>query len=90
MIRFFVILAILFVLTYDPKSGTLDRFMTEPTKKESQCCSQTKYRANHPVQCESRYFQGVQFGNTELGCPVRVPTVDMGAILCDYKNDHRQ
>jgi len=90
MIRFFVILAILFVLTYDPKSGTLDRFMTEPTKKESQCCSQTKYRANHPVQCESRYFQGVQFGNTELGCPVRVPTVDMGAILYDYKNDHRQ
>lgn len=82
MIRFFVILAILFVLTYDPKSGTLDRFINEPsTKNGPQCCSKTEYRANHPVQCEPPYFQGVQFGNTELGCPTRMPNVNMGAIV---------
>jgi hypothetical protein len=86
MIRFFVILAII----YDPKSRTLDRFMTEPTKKKPQCCSQTEYRADHPVQCESPYYQSVQFGNTDLGCPVGVPVVDKGAILCDYKNECRR
>ena len=61
MIRFLVILAILFVLTYDPKSGTLDTFINGPTKKpteQPQCCSGTEYRANHPVQCEPPYFQG--------------------------------
>ena len=84
MIRFLVILAILFVLTYDPNSRTLDTFINGPTKnrtEQSQCCSGTEYRANNPVQCEPPYCQGVQFGNTELGCPMRVPTVNMGAIV---------
>jgi len=80
MIRFLVILAIIFVLTYDPRSKTLDKFINEPNKN-GQCCSSTDYRANHPVQCEPTYFQGVQFGNTELGCPARLPKVNEGAIV---------
>ena len=84
MLRYFVILAIIFVLTYNPSSGTMDTFINGPTKatqQSAQCCSGTEYRATHPVQCESPYFQGVQFGNTELGCPTRLPHARNGAIV---------
>lgn len=80
MLRFFVILAIIFVLTYDPKSRTLDKFINSPEKKPS-CCSTTEYRADNPVQCEPLYYQGLQFANTDLGCPTRRPSVNMGAIV---------
>lgn len=81
MLRILVILAIVFVLTYNPRSGTLDRFISAPEKPQPGCCSTTKYRADNPVQCESPYYEGLQFGNTELGCPTRIPSVNMGAIV---------
>lgn len=73
----FIFLAILFVISYDPKSGTLEKFI-EPGKG---CCDDPAYRAKNMTQCESKYYQGVQFGEPILGCPEQVPKVRDGAIF---------
>lgn len=72
-----VIIAILFVLTYDPKSRTLENVLEGPKP----CCEDTTYMANNPTQCENVHYQGVQFGNEKYGCPTRRPMESMGAII---------
>ncbi len=74
MFTLLMLLAVLFVLTYDPRSRTLENVI-EP------CCNNNEYRANNMTQCESGYYQGVQFGNTDYGCPTKSPKEHMGAII---------
>jgi hypothetical protein len=45
--------AVIFVLTYDPKSRTLERFMVQPGTKT----------------CEPAHFEAVQFGKASYVCP---------------------
>ena len=73
-VTFLVIMAVVFVLTYDPKSRTLESVIegSEP------CCERL---ANNQTQCESVHYQGVQFGNENYGCPSRHPRQAMGAII---------
>ena len=73
-----VIMAILFVLTYDPKSRVLENVLEGPNKP---CCEKGDYMANHQTQCENVHYQGVQFGNEKYGCPTRHPRQTMGAII---------
>jgi hypothetical protein len=75
-----VIMAILFVLTYDPKSRTLESIIDSDTQSKP-CCEKNDYMANNPTQCESVHYQGVQFGNEKYGCPSRHPRQSMGAII---------
>ncbi len=49
-------LAIIFVLTYDPNSRTLERFMVQPT-------------ATPGRECQPAHFEAVQFGKTSFACP---------------------
>jgi hypothetical protein len=51
------LLAIVFVLTYDPKSRTLEKFVVQntPTIQKS---------------CESAHYQAIQFGESPYECPV--------------------
>tara|TARA_R110001606_G_scaffold388455_1_gene553786 strand:+ start:621 stop:878 length:258 start_codon:yes stop_codon:yes gene_type:complete len=77
-----VILAILFVLTYDPKSRVLENVLGGPSGVDSKsCCEKNDYMANHQTQCENVHYQGVQFGNEQYGCPTRHPHQSMGAII---------
>ena len=77
-----IILAILFVLTYDPKSRTLENVLEGSNGTDSKpCCERNAYMANHQTQCESVHYQGVQFGNEKYGCPSRHPRQTMGAII---------
>jgi hypothetical protein len=77
-----VILAILFVLTYDPRSRVLENVLEGPVGVDSKpCCEKNDYMANHQTQCESVHYQGVQFGNEQYGCPSRHPRQTMGAII---------
>jgi hypothetical protein len=76
MLLLFALLAFVFCITYDPKSGTLEKFI-EPNS----CCSNVEYRARNPVQCEPPYYQGVQFADPNYGCPRRSPQVMNGAII---------
>ena len=80
-----IVVVIIFVLTYNPKSRTLEKYIKkkekyEPKKKKP-CCSVTDYRAEHPVQCEPPYYLGLQLGNPNYGCPQCHPQVWEGAII---------
>jgi len=50
------LLAIVFVLTYDPKSRTLEKFVGQPTPPTQKSCENTHYEA-------------VQFAQTPYECP---------------------
>ena len=65
----------LFVLTYNPKPVKSENY------KSSECCNNTTYRALDPTQCENTYYQGLQFGDPNYGCPAREPKECMGAII---------
>jgi len=50
------LLAIVFVLTYDPKSKTLEKFVGQPTPPTEKSCQPTHYEA-------------VQFAQSPYECP---------------------
>ena len=60
------LLAIVFVLTYDPKSRTLEKFVGQPKP---------------PTQrsCEDTHYQSVQFAQSPYECPLPGRT-HMGVI----------
>ena len=60
------LLAIVFVLTYDPKSRTLEKFVGQPTPPTQKSCENTHYEA-------------VQFAQSPYDCPPPGRTI-MGAI----------
>jgi hypothetical protein len=61
------LLAIVFVLTYDPKSRTLEKFVGQPTPPTEKSCQPTHYEA-------------VQFAQSPYECPPSGRT-QMGAIV---------
>ena len=91
-------IAIAFVLTYNPKSGGIEKYILKPApvdstgvrevdiaakvhSKEPGCCSNNNYMANNVTQCEYPHYQGVQFADSNYGCPERLPPAWKGAIL---------
>jgi hypothetical protein len=50
------LLAIVFVLTYDPKSRTLEKFVGQPTPSTQK-------------SCENAHYEAVQFAQTPYECP---------------------
>ena len=60
------LLAIVFVLTYDPKSRTLGKFIGQPTPPTQKSCENTHYEA-------------VQFAQSPYECPPPGRT-NMGVI----------
>ena len=61
------LLAIVFVLTYDPKSRTLETFVGQPSPSTQKSCQNTHYEA-------------VQFAQTPYECPP-VGRTRMGALM---------
>jgi len=61
------LLAIVFVLTYDPKSRTLEKFVGQPTPPTQRSCEPTHYEA-------------VQFAQSPYECPPPGRT-QMGAVM---------
>ena len=61
------LLAIVFVLTYDPKSRTLEKFVgqTSPSTEKS---------------CQNTHYEAVQFAQTPYECPPSGRT-RMGALM---------
>ncbi len=60
------LLAIAFVLTYDPKSRTLEKFVGQPTPPTDK-------------SCENAHYEAVQFAQASYECPPSGKT-KMGAI----------
>ena len=74
MITILVILAIVFLLTYDPNSRTLEQFI-DPQK----CCADNTYMAHNPTQCESPHFISRQFGEP-ASCPPKYSHAYLGVL----------
>jgi hypothetical protein len=80
-----IFVIVLFVLTYDPNTKTLEKYiMVDPIQRVKEnkgklCCGSNDYRADHPQQCENAYYRGVQFANLDIGCPPK-PNLVEGVI----------
>jgi len=65
LIHLALIAVVIFVLTYDPKSGTLTNFInnTQTDKKPviTKCCDDPKCVAKHPNQCKNVNYESIQF-----------------------------
>ena len=61
------LLAIVFVLTYDPKSRTLETFVGQPKTPSTN------------KSCENAHYEAVQFAQTPYECPTPGKT-KMGVI----------
>ena len=77
-----VLCSIIFVLSYDPKSGMIEKFKNmAPTQDKGKCCGASDYRANNPDQCESSYYQSLQFASDTVACPAKSNNEWKGAIF---------
>jgi hypothetical protein len=62
-----IILAVLFVITYDPKSRTLEKYIMGPLSPVSQASGSGP--APSDVQCKHPHFQARNFGEPVYDCP---------------------
>ena len=58
------LLAIVFVLTYDPKSRTLEKFVGQPTPPTDKSCEPAHYEA---VQFAQSPYECTPAGRTRMG-----------------------
>jgi hypothetical protein len=65
--KIFFLLSIVFVLTYDPKSRTLETFVGQPKTPSTS------------KSCENAHYEAVQFAQTPYECPTPGKT-KMGVI----------
>ena len=77
LIMIVFLVAIVFMLTYDPKSGTLDRFIkTNPT----QDCQDETFRSQNPGACKNVNYESIQFASTQFMKPMATNS-ENGAII---------
>jgi len=78
-----IIAIIIFVLTYDPKSGTLDKIIKDPGQNPNKkCCSDPNCVAKNPGQCKNVRYESIQFaGDVPAGFTTSDATSWGGAIL---------
>jgi hypothetical protein len=69
-----ILLVIVFVLTYDPKSRTLERFVNAPSAPAG-----PREDASRDPQCKHSHLQAVQFGQ-DYQC-AKNPRANMGAMF---------
>jgi hypothetical protein len=76
---FFILLAsFVFVITYDPRKGTLHQEFYTSSEQASSCCADP---AENPSRCMNPHYVGVQFADPNYECPPETPVVRDGAII---------
>jgi hypothetical protein len=73
-------LVLLFVISYDPKSGTINKILTE-TVKQPACCDDVNYMADNMEQCKHAHYEGISMARSTYGCPTGNADVHLGAII---------
>jgi hypothetical protein len=83
LVHLAIIAIIIFVLTYDPKSGTLDKIIKDPEQNPNKkCCSDPNCVAKYPGQCKNVRYEAIQFaGDVPGGFTTSNATSLGGAIL---------
>jgi len=74
--------AVVFVLTYDPKSKMIEKFMGQPTSfvGGSQRQQQQQQQHNTDQNCQNNHYNAIQFGQEPYECSPN-NRVRMGAII---------
>lgn len=85
------VIVFVFLLTYDPKSGTMKSVIGTVSSSSSgtgsnsgtgaTCCADDTFRAQNSKKCEDPHYNGVQFANPAYACPTAPDTAQMGAII---------
>jgi hypothetical protein len=78
LITIVFLIAIVFMLTYDPKSGTLDKFI-KSAPVEGDCQDET-FRSQNPGACKDVNYESIQFASTKFMKPMATNSVS-GAII---------
>jgi uncharacterized protein YxeA len=83
LVYILIAVVVLFILTYNPKSGTLNKFLHEKeAPKKKQCCDDEQCRAQNPSQCKYMRYGALQFDQPPPGFEnTRGPATSMGAII---------
>ena len=81
LVLFAIIAVVLFVLTYDPKSGTLEKYLKpySPDDNKQKCQDET-FRAQNPGQCKHVNYESIEFASTAFANPMPSNS-KMGAII---------
>ena len=80
LVLFAIIAVFIFVLTYDPKKGNLERYLHPYNSDKKSQCQDEEFRAKYPDQCKEANYDGLQFAKSSFMNPV--PTNSkMGAII---------
>jgi hypothetical protein len=81
LVLFAILAVVIFVLTYDPKSGTLEKYLKpySPDDNKKQCQDET-FRAQHPDQCKHVNYESIEFASTAFANPMATNS-KMGAII---------
>lgn len=88
------VIVFVFLLTYDPKSGTMKSVIgtvgvssggtgsgSNSSGVAASCCADDTFRAQNSKKCEDPHYNGVQFANPAYACPTAPDTAQMGAII---------
>jgi hypothetical protein len=68
-----VLIAFVFLLTYDPKSCTLEKYITPKSKEKTAAVSTPK--------CDSERYQELQFSSSDKSACKGEPVERMGVII---------
>jgi hypothetical protein len=65
LVLFAIIAVLIFVLTYDPKTGTLEKYL-QPYDPDAnkQMCQDEVYRSQNPDQCKDSNYDAIQFAKS--------------------------
>jgi hypothetical protein len=76
-----IIAVVIFLLTYDPKSGTIEKYLHvyDPDKKKK-LCQDEEFRGKNPEQCKYANYDAIQFAKSSFMNPVATNS-RMGAII---------
>jgi len=79
-----VVVVFIFLLTYNPSSGTLNKVISgdkKAAKPAPSCCSDDTFRAQNPEKCKDPHYNGLQFGEPDYACPMGPDRTALGAII---------
>ena len=82
LILFAIIAVFIFVLTYDPKTGKIEKYLQSYSADPATNCADPTFRSQHPGQCKDATYNGVQFAQPQSAFALPTPSNSkMGAII---------
>jgi hypothetical protein len=82
LILFAIIAVLIFVLTYDPKSGNLEKYMSKYSADPATGCADPKTRSSGTKSCDDSNYDAIQFAKPNSAFELPEPSNSkLGAII---------